>query len=85
MIRHCLGVTGGLSMFDRGSRIVRDEGPKALLLGVVDEMRELLVDHHQLVAEGAQACAGLAQLLLDGTFPHGSIVSTGFGMLFRKI
>ena len=72
MLGHRLAVPGRLAMFDRGGRILGHQRPQALLFSIFDQVGELLVDHHKLVAKRAQTRSRLAQLSLDRTLTHRS-------------
>ena len=52
---HGVGVLLGLAVLLLGERRLGDEGPEPGVVGLVGEVRELLVGHPQLLAELARA------------------------------
>lgn len=74
MFGHRLGVPSGLPMFDGGRRVVGHKRPQTRVLGIVDEMGQLLVDHDELVSKFAQPSTGFAQLPLDRPAAHPPIL-----------
>jgi hypothetical protein len=70
MFGHRLGVLGGLPMLERSCGIVGNEGSQALVLGILDEVCQLLVDDDELCTKFTQSSAGLAQLPFDRPAPH---------------
>ena len=70
MVGHRLRMSCCLAVFVSSTRIVADNGTEMVVLGVVDEVGELFVDHRQLVAQLAETRARLAQLALDRPVAH---------------
>ena len=65
MVGHRLGMAGGLAVLDRRRRVIGHEGAHTFLLGIVDQVSQLLVDDDQFLTQGTQAPAGLDQFPLD--------------------
>src|SRR5262245_16726068 len=72
MIGHRLRMADRFPVFYRRRRVFGDQRPHAGLIGIVDEMGELLVDDDEFLAEAPQTDAQLAQLPLDRTSTHGA-------------
>src|SRR3954453_12489910 len=62
---HRVGVLLGLAVLLLGERCLGDQGPDAGVVGLVGEVRELLLGHAQLLAEVAQAVGHLGEATLD--------------------
>lgn len=74
---HRLDVPPGVPVLEVGSGGFRDEGSQTLVVGVVGQVRELLLDDPQFFAQATQAVAGLAETPLDQTLSHGRSLRTG--------
>src|SRR6186997_1021848 len=84
MIGHRLRMADCFAVFYRRSGVFGDKRADAGLIGVVDEVGELLVDDDELLAKATKTDTQLAKLPLDRTSTHGArpgerLAPTGFG------
>lgn len=70
MLGHRLGVARRLAVLVGGAGILAEHGAHVMVLGVVEEMSELLVDDGELLAQLPETGAGLAELAFDRPVTH---------------
>src|SRR5258705_9827605 len=62
---HGVGVALGLTMLVLGEGRLGNQGPQAGVVGLRSQLRKLLVDDRELVAQGAEAITHVGQTALD--------------------
>lgn len=72
MTTHCLGMTLGLVVFLLGEGRLRDQGPKAGLIGIVSKMGKLFLRNAKITIDRLEAVRNVAKTPFDQGAAHGN-------------